>query len=67
MMHYAHYGFKDFVIALGYKGEVLKKYLCDFASMNGNLTVDLKSGVIIPHGGYRPDWIVELIETSMER
>jgi len=66
MMHYASHGFKDFVIALGYKGEVLKKYICDYASMNGNLTVKLRSGKIIPHGGFRPDWTVELIDTGME-
>jgi glucose-1-phosphate cytidylyltransferase len=66
MMHYAHHGFKDFVVALGYKGEVLKKYLCDYASITGNLTVDLKSGKITPHGGYRPDWMVELIDTGLE-
>ena len=66
MMHYAHHGFKDFVVALGYKGEVLKKYLCDYASITGNLTVDLKSGKITHHGGYRPDWKVELIDTGLE-
>ena len=66
MMHYAHHRYKDFVVALGYKGEVLKKYLCDYASINGNLTVDLKSGMVTPHGGYRPDWTVDLIDTGLE-
>jgi glucose-1-phosphate cytidylyltransferase len=41
MLQYAHFGFKDFVIVLGYIGEVLKKYILDYASMSGNLTVDL--------------------------
>lgn len=66
MMHYAYYGFKDFVIALGYKGEVLKKYICDYASLNGDLTVDLRSGKITPHGDIRPDWTVQLIDTGLE-
>ena len=30
MMHYSHYGFKEFVIALGYKGEVIKKYMVNY-------------------------------------
>ena len=34
MMHYHHYGFKDFAIALGYKAEVIKKYMVDYCSLN---------------------------------
>ncbi len=66
MMHYSTYGFNDFVIALGYKGEVLKKYILDFASLNGNLKVDFRSGEITSNGGFRPDWTVELIETGLD-
>jgi glucose-1-phosphate cytidylyltransferase len=66
MMHYAHYGFNDFVIALGHKGEVLKKYMTDFASLNGHLSVNLRSGKVEHHGGYRPDWNVDLIDTGQE-
>lgn len=32
MKHYAHFGFKDFVVALGHKGEVIKKYVTDYCS-----------------------------------
>ncbi|RMH01025.1 MAG: glucose-1-phosphate cytidylyltransferase [Chloroflexi bacterium] len=66
MMHYACYGFNHFVIALGYKGEVIKKYMTDYAALNGNLTVNLRSGEVTMHGGMRPDWTVELIDTGME-
>ena len=34
MKHYAHYGYKDFVIALGYKGEYIKRYFADYASLS---------------------------------
>ena len=34
MMHYSHYGFKDFVIALGYKGDVIKKYMLDYCALS---------------------------------
>src|SRR3974377_1834170 len=64
MMHYAYYGFKHFIIALGYKGEVIKKYIVDFCSLNSNLTVNLKNGDVIIHDGYKADWIVDLIDTG---
>ncbi len=64
MMHYAHYGFNEFVIALGYKGEAIKKYMVDFCSLNSNLTIDLKSGKIEVEEGYKPDWKVKLIDTG---
>lgn len=66
MMHYSYYGFNEFVIALGYKGEVLKKYMVDYASLDGNLKVNLRSGEIIANGGICPNWTVELIETGLE-
>jgi glucose-1-phosphate cytidylyltransferase len=65
MMHYYHYGFKDFVIALGYKGEVIKKYMVDYCSLNSNLTVKLRNGEVIVHDGPVPDWTVELVDTGM--
>lgn len=64
MMHYAHYGFKDFVIALGYKGEAIKKYMVDYCSLNSDLTVDLKSGKIQAEQGDKPDWMVKLVDTG---
>ena len=66
MMHYAHYGFNEFVIALGYKGEVLKKYIVDYASLNCNLTVSLRTGEVTPNGNYNPDWLVDLVDTGQE-
>lgn len=65
MMHYAHYGFTDFLIALGYKGEVIKKYMVDYCSLNGNLNVDLRTGRVETHGGIRPNWHVGLIDTGI--
>ncbi|HWQ96046.1 MAG TPA: glucose-1-phosphate cytidylyltransferase [Candidatus Methylomirabilis sp.] len=64
MMQYAYYGFKEFVIALGYKGEAIKKYMVDYCSLNSNLTIDLKSGKIEMEDGYKPDWKVKLVDTG---
>jgi glucose-1-phosphate cytidylyltransferase len=66
MMHYAYYGFKEFVIALGYKGEYIKKYMVDYCSLNNNLTVNLGDGRVSVHNGNGPlqNWTVDLIDTG---
>ena len=64
MKHYSHYGFKNFVIALGYKGEVIKKYLLDYSLLNSNLTVNLQTGDVEMSDGDKPDWTVELVDTG---
>ena len=66
MEHYAHYGFKEFAIALGYKGEYIKKYMVDYSSLNSDLTVNLGNGKVNVHnnGGPCRDWTVDLIDTG---
>ena len=68
MMHYACYGFKEFVIALGYKGECIKKYMVDYCSLNTDLTVNLADGSVDLHNGNGngrlQDWKVHLIDTG---
>ena len=65
MMQYSFFGFKKFVIALGYKGEVIKRYMVDYASPNSDLTIELKRRKIRAYGGELQDWIIELIDTGM--
>lgn len=65
MMHYGHYGYDHFVIALGYKGEFIKKYMVDYCSLNSDLTVRLKTGEVKIHGEVKADWTVELIDTGI--
>ena len=65
MKIYDHYDFADFVIALGYRGEVIKKYMVDYCSISDNLTVDIGDGTVHHHDGERPDWTVELIDTGI--
>jgi glucose-1-phosphate cytidylyltransferase len=66
LMHYALYGHEDFVIALGYKGEVIKKYMLDYCSLNQDLSVSLKTGKVKMNGGAVPDWTVDLLDTGMK-
>ena len=65
MRHYDYYGHKNFLVALGYKGDYIKRYMRDYYSLQGNLTVNLKNGEIEMKGGYSPDWIVDLIDTGI--
>lgn len=64
MMLYSQYGYNEFAIALGYKGEVIKKYMVDYHSLSSNMTVDLKDGKVETHGAQTPDWKVDLIDTG---
>lgn len=67
MQHYAHYGFNEFIIALGYKGEYIKKYVVDYCNLHGNITVKTRSGDMMRHGnGEVHDWSLELIETGLK-
>jgi glucose-1-phosphate cytidylyltransferase len=63
---YAHYGHSDFLLALGYKGEQIKRYMTDYASLSTNLTVDLRAGTVEKHAQHEDpeDWKVELIDTG---
>jgi glucose-1-phosphate cytidylyltransferase len=66
MMIYAHYGYRDFAVALGYRGEVIKRYMVDYCSLNSNLTVHLGSGRVDVHAeAAECDWNVELVDTGM--
>lgn len=66
MKIYAHYGFKDFVIALGYRGDNIKKYFIDCCALSSDLTIDLKRGRVIPNGGNGLDWTVQLVDTGLK-
>ncbi len=66
MKIYAHYGFNDFVIALGYKGELIKKYMVERASLSGNLKVDFSTGQVKALTEIRDNWRVELIDTGQD-
>jgi glucose-1-phosphate cytidylyltransferase len=63
---YAYYGFKEFVIALGYKGEIIKEYFLNYHYHSRSLTVDLKSGKVVAHERDGEDWTVHLLDTGIE-
>jgi glucose-1-phosphate cytidylyltransferase len=64
MMHYSTYGFNEFVIALGYKGEYIKRYMIDYGLSESDLTVQVASGDVLRHGNRRPNWTIDLVDTG---
>jgi glucose-1-phosphate cytidylyltransferase len=64
MMYYSHFGFNEFVIALGYKGEYIKRYMSDFCALNSDLTIDLASGSVRAHAAHEQAWKIDLIDTG---
>ncbi|MEZ5353553.1 MAG: glucose-1-phosphate cytidylyltransferase [Bryobacteraceae bacterium] len=63
--HYAHYGFEDFLIALGYKGEVIKKYFVDYFPLSGDLSVSLATGQVESRNNGHLNINLELIDTGV--
>jgi glucose-1-phosphate cytidylyltransferase len=64
MKHYAGYGLNSFVIALGYKGEHIKRWMRDYGSLDGDMTVRTKSGEVVQHTREALDWTVNLVDTG---
>ncbi|MCC6617379.1 MAG: glucose-1-phosphate cytidylyltransferase [Anaerolineae bacterium] len=62
---YAAHGFKHFVVALGYKGEYIKRYFHDYYSLHGDMTFDFKNGSMTARGERNLDWTVELVDTGL--
>ena len=65
MKYYEHFGFDDFVVALGYKGEAIKRWMVEYSSLAADLTVHLRNGVVEHHDAEPEDWRVSLIDTGL--
>ena len=63
---YAAGGIQDFVIALGYRAEVIKEYFVNFYALNNSISVDLGSGATTVHRGPNgPSWRLDLVDTGL--
>ncbi len=68
MKLYAHYGFRDFVLCLGYKGNMIKQYFLNYEAMNNDFTICLGRGSNPRHMDSHPeqDFQVTLADTGQE-
>ncbi len=67
MKHYHFYGHNSFVIALGYKGDVIKRYFIEYSSLQNDLTINTKTGSVHAHSDENnPNWTIDLVDTGEE-
>ena len=66
MKTYAHFGHKDFYLALGYKAQLIKEYFLNYHALNSDFTINLEDGNIISHNVDETSWRVTLVDTGLE-
>lgn len=66
MRHYANHGHTDFVVALGYKGSVIKEYFANYFSHECDMSVDLATGSVHYLSPSTADWTVTLVDTGQD-
>lgn len=67
MSFYASQGFADFILCLGYKAELIKRYFLDFAALQTDFTVDLDAPAKVSyHGSSRLSWRVTCVDTGLD-
>ncbi|TEB05280.1 Glucose-1-phosphate cytidylyltransferase [Pelotomaculum schinkii] len=68
MKHYSHYGFNDFILCLGYKGELIKEYFIKYKNRLCDVQLNLKDGIetIIQDGNPAENWNIIFANTGLE-
>lgn len=64
MKIYARYGYREFIIALGYRGDSIKNYFINYPILNSDVTVHIKEGRVEFTNSLVEDWIVRLMDTG---
>lgn len=67
MKYYSSYGFSEFIICLGYKGEMIKEYFYNYDILNSDFTLDFDAGKITAHNKHNEkNWKVTLVDTGRD-
>ncbi len=66
MRHYALYGYREFIIALGYKAGYIKSYFADYYRQTGDLHLEARTGSVQVGPSHDDDWVVDLIDTGLD-
>lgn len=64
MKSFSHHGINDFIVALGYKGEVIKRYFMQYADTASDLSIDLGTGKVERRGEFGENWRIDLVDTG---
>src|SRR5947208_12354145 len=65
MRLYSSYGYKEFLLALGYKGDLVKEYFLKYYYLRNSFSIQLANGQVDTHDAEREDWTVHLIDTGI--
>jgi len=65
MNHYSKFGYDEFILALGYKADVIKSYFLNYSSLNSDFTISTKTGEMTLHNRVEQNWKVTLIDTGL--
>ena len=66
MKIYSHFGYNEFVVALGYKGNLIKQYFLDYHNLQPDITLNLTTGVTQVHEAETEDWTLHLVDTGKD-
>jgi len=66
MKMYRHFGCREFVVALGYRGDVIKAYFLQHRQLSNDLSIALGTGEVVVHDGEWLDWTVHLVDTGLD-
>lgn len=66
MNHYSKYGFREFIIALGYKSDYVKNFFLNYNKINSDFTIDFEKDEIILYDKIKLDWKVTLVNTGLD-
>ncbi len=66
LMHgFASYNHNEFIVALGYKSDVIKRYFLHYSELHSNLEINLENGTVNTEQNQREDWKISLIDTGL--
>ena len=65
MSHYAQYGYKEFIVALGYNGEVINDFFLKYYTLNNDFTINLVENQIEYINEKSQDWTISLVDTGV--
>lgn len=61
---YSQFGLNDFILCLGYKGDVIRNYFLNYGALNADFTINTKTKKVRIHETDLPDWNITLADTG---
>lgn len=66
MRYYAHYGHKEFILCLGYRGDLIREYFLDYREeLTNDFTLDASSGAVQLHSRDTDGWKITFVDTGL--